>query len=195
MKKKRIYKCIFCISLLILLVMLDQITKNMATLYLKGKEPYVIIKNVLEFYFLNGGNKGAAWGIFSGWTIYFIIITLIVSIIILVLIIRTDKLIYSNKISSDTKRKFSILQIFFISLMAGALGNLIDRIFLGAVVDFIYFKLINFPIFNVADIYVTCSAFAIITICIFYLKEDEFDLIFSLKKKKISHSQDEREVK
>ena len=52
------------------------------------------------------------------------------------------------------------------------------------VVDFFYFKLINFPIFNVADIYVTVAAFAFIILGIFYYKEEDFEMIFKKKDKK-----------
>ena len=71
--------------------------------------------------------------------------------------------------------------IFF---AAGAIGNFIDRVSLNYVVDFLYFKLINFPIFNVADIYVTCSAFVIIVLGIFYYKDEDIDRIFPPKAKK-----------
>jgi hypothetical protein len=58
-------------------------------------------------------------------------------------------------------------------IIAGAIGNLIDRLRLRYVVDFIYFKLINFPVFNVADIYVTVFAFVLVFLAIFIIKDDE----------------------
>lgn len=61
---------------------------------------------------------------------------------------------------------------------AGAIGNFIDRIFRHYVVDFIYFELIDFPIFNVADMYVVIAAFLLIFVSIFIYKEDrDFDFI------------------
>ena len=64
-------------------------------------------------------------------------------------------------------------------LMAiGALGNFIDRVFRNYVVDFFYFKLIDFPVFNVADIYVTVAAFAMIILGLFYYKEEDYNKIF-----------------
>ena len=62
--------------------------------------------------------------------------------------------------------------------MAGAFGNLIDRVARGYVVDFFYFKLIDFPVFNVADIYVTVAAFAMIILGLFYYKEEDYNKIF-----------------
>ena len=57
-----------------------------------------------------------------------------------------------------------------------------DRIFRGYVVDFLYFKLIDFPVFNVADIYVTTASFVLIILVIVLYREEDFDRIFSGKK-------------
>lgn len=60
-------------------------------------------------------------------------------------------------------------------LAAGAVGNLIDRVFRGYVIDFIYFSLIDFPVFNVADIYVVCSGiFLVFCVCFKYKDENDF---------------------
>ena len=66
-------------------------------------------------------------------------------------------------------------------ICSGAIGNMIDRVSRGYVVDFFYFKLINFPIFNVADCYVTVAAFLLIVLIFFYYKEEELGW-FTLKK-------------
>ena len=55
---------------------------------------------------------------------------------------------------------------------------MIDRVRLNYVIDFLYFKLIDFPIFNVADIYVTVATFAIVLLILFYYKEEELDQFF-----------------
>ena len=62
-------------------------------------------------------------------------------------------------------------------ICSGALGNFIDRIAHRYVVDFFYFELIDFPVFNVADIYVTVSAVLLILLILFYYKEDELSQI------------------
>ena len=67
-------------------------------------------------------------------------------------------------------------------ITAGALGNMIDRVAKGYVVDFFYFKLINFPIFNVADIYVTTATALLLIVMCFYYKDEDFD-VFRLRKK------------
>lgn len=74
------------------------------------------------------------------------------------------------------------MDIVLVLFISGAIGNFIDRITNQYVIDFLYFKLINFPIFNVADIYVTVAAFAMIFFVLFYYKEDDFDEIFPSKK-------------
>ena len=59
------------------------------------------------------------------------------------------------------------------------MGNFIDRLLNGYVVDFIYFKPIDFPVFNVADIYVTCSAFALIYLVMFRYTDEDLKVLFN----------------
>ncbi len=61
-------------------------------------------------------------------------------------------------------------------LTAGAVGNLIDRIFRGYVIDFIYISLIHFPIFNVADICVSLSAGLLLILMLFVYRDDELEI-------------------
>ena len=68
-------------------------------------------------------------------------------------------------------------------IIAGAIGNFIDRVSQGFVVDFLYFKLIHFPVFNVADIYVTCSVFVLAFLLLFYYKEEDIDRIMKAGRK------------
>ena len=81
-------------------------------------------------------------------------------------------------------RRYLPLRICAVLLCAGAVGNMIDRIFRGYVVDFFYFKLIDFPVFNVADIYVTTAAVILIVLIVFLYKEEDFDRIFPKKDKR-----------
>ena len=67
--------------------------------------------------------------------------------------------------------------------MAGAIGNLIDRITLKYVVDFVYIELIDFPIFNIADNYLTLSSILLVILGIFHYKEEDFDFIDKIFKK------------
>ena len=59
---------------------------------------------------------------------------------------------------------------------------MIDRVFRKYVVDFIYFSLINFPVFNMADIYVTVAAFMLVVLILFFYQEEDLNRVFSKKK-------------
>ena len=159
------------------LVFIDQISKYAAIIALKGKNDFHIIKDVLLLHYLDGGNRGAAWGMFSGKILMFIIFTLI-AIFFICIFSRNVNLLYKK----TNNKIFLILNIFLSMLLAGAVGNLIDRVVRGYVVDFIYFKPINFPVFNVADCYVTISCIGIVLLCILKINEEDFNTIISLTK-------------
>ena len=69
-----------------------------------------------------------------------------------------------------------------VAITAGALGNFIDRLYLEYVIDFLYFKLINFPIFNVADCYITVSCVVFMILMFFYYKEEDLDFFGKTEK-------------
>jgi signal peptidase II len=81
------------------------------------------------------------------------------------------------------KKKYTKLHFLFSLIVAGAIGNMIDRIRYDYVVDFIYFVRLNFPIFNVADIYVSISAIVLIILLLFVYKEKDLYFI-SFKQKR-----------
>lgn len=145
---------------IILLILADQISKSAATEALKDKAPFVIIKNVFQLNYLE--NRGAAFGILQNKTILFVILTCIVLCGILYIYYKIPNL-----------KRYIPIQIILILLTAGAIGNLIDRIRYNYVVDFLDFNLINFPIFNLADCYVTISAALLMFFFFFYYKEED----------------------
>jgi signal peptidase II len=73
--------------------------------------------------------------------------------------------------------KYTLLRVLAVLMAAGAIGNMIDRVVNNYVVDFIYFNLINFPIFNVADCYVTIAAALLILSIIFIYKDDDLKFL------------------
>lgn len=156
----------------VVLVVLDQFTKYLAVAHLKDQPNIVLWQGVFELEYLE--NRGAAFGIMQGQKIFFVIFTSIAMIAI--------AWFYLKKIP-DAKR-YRLLEIICVMLFAGGIGNLIDRIRLNYVIDFFYFSLIDFPIFNVADIYVTVAAFAMVLLGMFYYKDEDYDLIFPSKKEK-----------
>jgi len=145
-------------------IFLDQYTKFLAVTHLIDA-PIPIIDGVFELHYLE--NRGAAFGMLQNQQWFFLITGTI--LLVLVAIVYT-RLPYTKRILP--------LRICMILVTAGAIGNMIDRIRLNYVVDFLYFKLINFPIFNVADIYVTVATFVIVFLILFYYKEDELDELF-----------------
>lgn len=157
----------------ILLVTLDQWTKYMVLLHVKPIDSIPLIPGVLSFTYHE--NRGAVWGIMQGQIPVLIVTTVIILAVVL--------WIYSR--IPDTK-KYRWLDFIAVLVIAGAIGNFIDRLFRHYVVDFIYFELIDFPIFNVADMYVVIAAFLLIFVSIFVYKEDS-DFDFLNPKKGGSH--------
>lgn len=155
---------------IVVLVAFDQWTKHLATIYLEGKNPIPLIDGVLEFHFLEGGNTGAAWGLLNGHSWIFYVTTPILILAVMYLFYKLPQ----------TKRALPV-HVITVFIIAGAIGNLIDRIRLSSVIDFIYFKLINFPIFNVADIYVTVSTISLFILVLFYYKEADYDFLKKAK--------------
>lgn len=150
-------------------VILDQWTKRLAVTFLKGKGPYVIWNGVFELLYTE--NRGAAFGMLQGKQWFFFLIALFVLAVVVYALC---------KMPAD--KKYIPLHVIALFIAAGAAGNMLDRIFLGYVVDFFYFSLINFPIFNVADCYVTIATFLLMLLLITYYKEEDLTC-FAFKKK------------
>lgn len=161
-----------------LLVAIDQLTKQLAVQYLKGKDPFVIWDGVFELRYLE--NSGAAFGIFQNQMAVFFILTIVICIFLIWFYIKVP----------DTHRYLAI-KIPVLFCIAGAIGNFIDRLLHGYVVDFFYFKLIDFPIFNVADSYITCSIAFFLLVYLFVYKEEDFDF---LQKKETKAKANETKV-
>ena len=152
-------------------VILDQVTKYFAVLYLKGQEAILLIPGVLELRYLE--NRGAAFGILQGGKIVFLIITPIVLLVAAYVLFRMPD-----------GGKYLVLNILLDCIIIGAVGNMIDRIRLDYVVDFIYISLIDFPIFNVADMFVSIATVVGAVLLLFGpgYKDEDFSFL-SLKKK------------
>ena len=135
------------ILIAISIIILDQITKWLVATNLGYGYEVQIIKNF--FYVTYVRNKGAAWGIFQNGRIFFVLMTILVVIGILYLMSR---------------EKSSYKKVVFSFILGGALGNFIDRLFRGYVIDFLDFYIFsyNFPTFNVADIFITVGTILII---------------------------------
>ncbi len=151
---KRIIRLALSFLLFGLLYALDQFTKAVAAESLKGHEPYVIWKGVFELQYSE--NQGAAFGLLQGQQLLFFIVAILVFAAALYLIWTLPE-----------RTRYLPLILCLTVIAAGAAGNLADRVSQGYVVDFLYFKLIDFPIFNVADCYVT-GATALLFVLLFF---------------------------
>ena len=154
----------------VVLVILDQITKSLAVSHLKDRPAYVLLENVFELHYLE--NRGAAFGMLQNQKALFVIIAIIMLTTITYILIKIPR----------TKHYFA-LEFLLVLIASGAVGNLIDRVSLGYVVDFFYFKLIDFPIFNVADIYVSVSCVLLAVLLVFFYKDQDFAFLNKPKKK------------
>lgn len=150
----------------VLLVFLDQWTKHLAVTHLKGQSSYVLIPGVFQLTYVE--NTGAAFSILEGKQTFFTIVTLLVLVFLLYVWFRIPQ-----------EKRMVPLQVVLVLILSGAVGNLIDRISQRYVVDFLYFSLIDFPVFNVADCYVTVSCILFFLLFLFYYKEEDTDALYA----------------
>lgn len=149
---------------IVVLLMFDQYTKYLAIINLKNTSGIDIIDGIFRLQYLE--NTGAAFGMMSGHMEFFYIITVgIVSLVLYLLMKLPNEKLYIP------------MWVCGITLISGAMGNFIDRLRFEYVVDFFYFELIDFPIFNVADIYVCTAAGVFLILMMFYYKDEDFDRI------------------
>ena len=156
--------------LFVILVIADQLTKHLAVVRLKNQAAYNLINGILEFNYLE--NRGAALGVLQNQKYFFVFLALIfIGVIVFVLI------------KVPTQKKYYSLNILLVMIAAGAVGNMIDRVRYDYVVDFIYLVCIQFPIFNVADIYVTTATVILVFQILFVYKTNDFNFLsFNPKK-------------
>lgn len=169
-KKKQIRSFLEWAVSTFFLVYFDQWTKLLAVRNLKEQKDITLIPNVLYLKYLE--NRGAAFGMFENQKIFLVVLT---SLILMIVCYVLWKL--------PAKKKFLPLKLLCFFVTAGGIGNLLDRVRLNYVVDFIYFSPINFPIFNIADIYVTMSMVILFILVLFYYKEEDFTFLKRHDKK------------
>lgn len=137
-------------------VVLDQLTKYWVVLQIKPQKTLPLIENILHFTYAE--NTGAAFSIFRGRQSFLVLLTSIGMALIFV---------YMVSIKGEGK---GLLKLSMALILAGGIGNLIDRLRLGYVVDFIDVRLINFAIFNVADICISIGVFLLVVDSLFVSK-------------------------
>ncbi len=175
--EKVLKKFVLPILSIIAIVGLDQWTKFLTLKYIQGTDGFYIIDRVLRICFVK--NEGMAWGMLQNKQVLFIVLT---PIVIAGLVYVYYKLPF--------EKKYIPMRICDIFLAGGAVGNFIDRLFRGEklchgyVVDMIYVEIIDFPVFNIADSFITVGFAMLIVLMLFVYKESDFDLIFGTKNKK-----------
>lgn len=163
-KRQRIFSFIQLFIAVTLLTGIDQLTKFLAVENLKNKADIPLIPNVLYLQYLE--NRGAAFGIFQDKKIFLVLLTSLILIGVCYVL---------WKIPAD--KKYIYLKLLCFLITAGGIGNLIDRIRLDYVIDFIYFSPIDFPVFNVADIYVSVGMVLLFIVVLFYYKDEDFEFL------------------
>ena len=152
-----------------LLVAIDQFTKRLIMVNIPVTGDISVIDHVLKIVFVQ--NTGAAWGIFKNSTVFLAVFSCLVMAFMVFFFFRLDWKV----------KKHRPLMFICVLVTSGAFGNLLDRLLLKYVVDFIYIELINFPVFNIADCYITIPMIVLAFLLIFYYKDEDFNKIWPKK--------------
>ena len=142
----------------VLLIAIDQITKWNIVQNFELYQEKIIVPGIFSLFYIQ--NEGAAWGIFQGKMVFFYLVTLVV----------VGYLIYMFQ---QEKNKTKLVGISFALILSGAIGNFIDRLLNGYVVDMFRLDFINFPIFNVADVCLTVGVILMLIHVLFFEKEEK----------------------
>ncbi len=149
---------------ILLLLAFDQFTKYLAYTFLTGTDGIPLIPGVFELYYLE--NSGAAFGIFRNHQILFIFIAVLILALVLYVYYKIPQ-----------KKNYLLLRWICILIGAGAAGNMIDRLINGYVIDFLYFILIDFPVFNIADCYVCVGTTLLLISLLTVYRNDDFSFL------------------
>ena len=164
MRKKN--KILLFIDLLVLLALLalDQYTKYLAIVQLKNQAPIVLWKDVLELQYLE--NRGSAFGMLQNQKYFILFVGFVFMAVLLFFLFKLPR-----------TKKFYVVLVALSAIIAGGLGNMIDRVRFDYVVDFISFVLIDFPIFNVADCYIVVFTILLFLLFLFVYKESDLEFL------------------
>ncbi len=160
-------------TIIILSVLIDQIAKYIVVQTLPLYDSVVLIDGFFSFTHIQ--NRGAAWGMFSEHRWVFLVATAIAIIVLPIILYRFRKLHVLFGVSMSL-------------IIGGAVGNMIDRLFLGYVIDFLEFTFIDFPVFNIADICIVVGTFMMAAYILF------FDKTLFVEKKKTPENNEEKDT-
>lgn len=149
---------IYAIAVVLVLI-LDQAVKYWTNVNLEVDEVKELIPGFIQL--TNKRNPGAAWGLFENGRWLFVVLT-VVACIVIILALRNDYI------------KGKLGRWMLVLVMAGGLGNFIDRLIYGYVVDMLNFEFVSFPVFNVADIFISVCGI-IFCIWLIFHRSDEME--------------------
>ncbi len=165
--KRSFWDILICLSTVTLVVALDRLTKVLFSTILHPGESLPVIRNVFHFTLVH--NTGIAFGLFKDNSfVYFVIPVIAIGLLIY-------NIYYYHKFGELDRLYIGAFSL----ILGGAIGNLIDRIFLGHVVDFMDFQI--WPVFNVADSAITIGAFIILLKCFQVEKHKNNKIKYMLK--------------
>ena len=151
----------------VVLILLDQGTKLWALASLKTIHNMTLVEGFMDLTFVE--NRGVAFGMFSGQRWFILLLTGIIAAGLIWFYVTMPK-----------KKEYFPLRVSLVLVLSGAIGNIIDRLFRGYVVDFFEFTFFEWPVFNVADIYVVVGVILLALMIIFVVKDEDLEW----KKKK-----------
>ncbi|WKY45400.1 signal peptidase II [Eubacteriaceae bacterium ES2] len=137
------------LAVILFTIFLDQYSKYLVLRYLKPIDTYPLIENVFHLTYVE--NRGAAFSLFTNMQPFLIFITMIFAGVLVYILLKTPK-----------SRANLWVNLSVSCIIGGAVGNLIDRIRLNYVIDFLDFRFIKFAIFNFADVFVVCGSISLL---------------------------------
>lgn len=161
---KRSRMLIIDLLVAVALLAIDQYTKYLAIIKLKDNPAFVIFDGVLELQYLE--NRGSAFGMLQNQKFFILFVGFVFMAMILFFLFRLPQ-----------QKKFCAMHILLSFIIAGGIGNMVDRIRFDYVVDFISFVLIDYPIFNVADCYIVCATIVLFILFLFVYKEKDLEFL------------------
>ena len=184
--KKVLFRYILPVLGVIAVVLLDQWTKYLTVTQIGEHGRIVLIDGIFELVYVK--NYGMAWGLFQNKQWLFIIMTPIV----------LGAVIWQY-VKMPFEKRFIEFRIMEVMIAGGAIGNLLDRMFRGEfgqghVVDMFYVSAINFPVFNVADSFISVGFVLMVVYTIFKYTDEDFERMFPFWKKKSVEADTEEKV-
>lgn len=152
------------VVVMLVLLGLDQLAKYLAIINLKNHPAVVLWDGVLELNYLE--NRGSAFGMLQNQKFFILFIGLVFLAVILFFLFKLPE-----------EKKFCTVHILLSAIVAGGVGNMIDRLRFDYVVDFISFVLIHFPIFNVADCYIVVATIVLFLLFLFVFEEKDLEFL------------------